>query len=225
MNMHLGIRGKHEHAKQHREAGNQPQKFPSCEPHENSVVKNAGRRFRFRWLTITVAWAVLGLGTLFVRADYNPERSGFCKTYPTSYQGWQSSFLAGNGKIGIMVFGNPLNETVIYNDRGFNLAGNGGRSFARISNADLETIKDDCVKGRNRVTVKSLSWDMSAHTVNATVKSDIDQEITLIERSGIKTLKSSAAVGTSPVGEIARVVRLKAGVSTPLSIELATPQH
>jgi alpha-L-fucosidase 2 len=81
------------------------------------------------------------------RADYNPNRIGFCTTYPTSYKGWQSSFLAGNGKIGIMVFGDPLNETVIYNDRGFNLAGNGSRTFAQISDTDLETIKDDCVKG------------------------------------------------------------------------------
>lgn len=89
----------------------------------------------------------MALGAPFVRADYNPERIGFCKTCPTSYHGWQSSFLAGNGKIAIMVFGNPLNETVIYNDRGFNLAGKGSRSFARISDADLETIKDDCVKG------------------------------------------------------------------------------
>ena len=76
------------------------------------------------------------------------------------------------------------------------------------------------VKGRNRTTVESLSWDMSANTVNAMVKSDIDQQITLIERSGIRTLTSSAAVGVSPLGDIARVVQLKAGVSTPISIEL-----
>jgi hypothetical protein len=76
------------------------------------------------------------------------------------------------------------------------------------------------VKGRNRTTVESLCWDMSANTVNATVKSDIDQEITVIERSGIKTLNSSAAVGASPLGDIARVIRLKAGVSTPISLGL-----
>jgi len=76
------------------------------------------------------------------------------------------------------------------------------------------------VKERNRTTIESLSWDMNANTVNATVKSDIDQDITLIERSGIKTLTSPAPAGVSPLGDIARVIQLKAGVSTPISIAL-----
>jgi len=76
------------------------------------------------------------------------------------------------------------------------------------------------VKGRNRTTVESLDWDMSANTLNATVKSDIDQDITIIGRSGIKTLKCGAPTEASPLGNIARVIRFKAGVSTPLTLEL-----
>lgn len=99
------------------------------------------------WQAFIVVCGLAVWGAPLAHADYNPDRIGFCTTYPTSYKGWQSSFLAGNGKVGIMVFGDPLNETVIYNDRGFNLAGNGSRTFAQISDTDLETIKDDCVKG------------------------------------------------------------------------------
>jgi len=40
-----------------------------------------------------------------------------------------------------------LDETVVYDDRGFNLAKTSDRSFDQISDADLETIKTDCANG------------------------------------------------------------------------------
>jgi len=48
-----------------------------------------------------------------------------------------------------MVLGNPLNETVVFNDRGFNLANADApaRSFDQVSPADLETIRNDCASG------------------------------------------------------------------------------
>jgi hypothetical protein len=76
------------------------------------------------------------------------------------------------------------------------------------------------VKGRNRITVESLSWDLSVNSVNCILKSDIDQTITLIERSGIKNLTTSATIGPSPLGQIARKIFLKAGKATNITIEL-----
>jgi len=93
-------------------------------------------------LLVAAFWVPIG-----VRADYNPQRIGFSHSYPATYADWANAFLAGNGYMGIMVFGNPLNETVVYNDRGFNLAKTVDRSFTQVGNADLETIKNDCVNG------------------------------------------------------------------------------
>jgi hypothetical protein len=76
------------------------------------------------------------------------------------------------------------------------------------------------VKGRNRVTVHNLSWTINNNSINCTLQSDIDQNITLIERSGIGSISTSATVSSSPLGQIARVVHLQAGVSTPVSLVL-----
>jgi len=76
------------------------------------------------------------------------------------------------------------------------------------------------VKGRNRVTVQSLSWNMTNNSVNCALQSDIDQDITLIERSGINTISTGASVTPSPLGQIARVIQLQAGVSTSITIGL-----
>jgi alpha-L-fucosidase 2 len=81
------------------------------------------------------------------QAQYNPERIGISYSYPTVFKDWTNAFLAGNGKMGIIVFGNPLNETVIYNDRGFNQAKTHDRTFAQVSAADLAEIKADCAAG------------------------------------------------------------------------------
>ncbi|MDB5118013.1 MAG: hypothetical protein JWQ79_3505 [Mucilaginibacter sp.] len=76
------------------------------------------------------------------------------------------------------------------------------------------------IKGRNRVTIKNLSWDMTHKTVNCTLISAIDQKITLIERQGIKSIKTTVKVKTSPLREIARVIELKAGIKTNLTVQL-----
>ena len=84
------------------------------------------------------------LGQNIVQADYNPLREGFSYTYPTSYDQWPDAFVAGNGKIGIMVFGDPLHDTIIYNDRGFFMApkiGREERTFNQVSAAVLEAPK------------------------------------------------------------------------------------
>lgn len=78
------------------------------------------------------------------------KRMGLSDTYPTSYSDWANGFLSGNGKMGIIVFGNPLQETVVYNDRGFNLAANENspeRTFNDVSDEMLEAIKKACASG------------------------------------------------------------------------------
>ena len=78
------------------------------------------------------------------------------------------------------------------------------------------------VRGRNRVRVQSLSWDIAAHTVAATVTSDITQTVTLICRRGIGSIATTAAVSASPLGDHARQVSLTAGASTTITITLPT---
>lgn len=76
------------------------------------------------------------------------------------------------------------------------------------------------VKGRNRVTVVSLSWNLANFILNATLLSDITQDVTLISRRGISSITSSAILASSPVGTFARVISLQAGISTTVSITL-----
>jgi alpha-L-fucosidase 2 len=76
------------------------------------------------------------------------------------------------------------------------------------------------VKGRNLVTVVSLNWNLATFTLNATLQSDITQNVTLISRRGIGSITSSAPLASSPVGSFARVISLQAGVSTSVSITL-----
>jgi alpha-L-fucosidase 2 len=76
------------------------------------------------------------------------------------------------------------------------------------------------MKGRNRVTIESLNWDLTNKAVNCTLKSDIDQDITLIERHGINQINTKTRVIQSPLGQIARIVHLTKGVSTHISIKL-----
>jgi alpha-L-fucosidase 2 len=56
--------------------------------------------------------------------------------------------------------------------------------------------------------------------VKCTIKSDIDQNLTLIERSGMASLSSDAAVNESPLGPIAKIIVLKAAASTSISIKV-----
>ena len=103
--------------------------------------------------------------TVTVPSDYNPERMGFSR-YCTNYSEWTNAYLAGNGRMGIMVFGNPLNDTVIYNDRGFNIAAPAGapiRTFAQVSAANLAAIKSDCARGdyadADNLAASSAGWN------------------------------------------------------------------
>lgn len=97
-----------------------------------------------------------------VYADNVPQRKGFSYSYPVSFSDWANAYLAGNGKMGIMVFGNPLNETIIYNDRGFNLAKTNDRSFSQVKDSDISAIRNYCAIGNfeaaNRLAVESSVW-------------------------------------------------------------------
>ncbi len=102
---------------------------------------------------------------VFIPSSDNSIRIGFSDEYVTNYSDWADAFLAGNGQMGIMVFGNPLNDTIIYNDRGFNLAASTNapfRTFAQVSTADLTTIKSNCVAGNfataDNLAVSSADW-------------------------------------------------------------------
>lgn len=78
------------------------------------------------------------------------QRKGFSHTYPTAYADWENGFLSGNGKMGIIVFGDPLNDTVVYNDRGFNKAASTNtptRTFNDVPQETLDAIKKACVEG------------------------------------------------------------------------------
>ncbi|MGC0342417.1 glycosyl hydrolase family 95 catalytic domain-containing protein [Streptomyces sp. SLBN-8D4] len=85
---------------------------------------------------------------------------------------------------------------------------------------DKGTIKG--VRGRNRITVQSLSWDTAARTATVTLTSDIDQNITFICRRGITSISTGAKVTMSSLGNHARIVSLTAGTSTTITIGLLT---
>ncbi|MDQ0936539.1 glycosyl hydrolase family 95 catalytic domain-containing protein [Streptomyces turgidiscabies] len=82
------------------------------------------------------------------------------------------------------------------------------------------TIKG--VRGRNRVTVQSLSWDTAARTATVRLTSDIDQDITFICRRGITSVSTGATVTASALGSHARVLSLTAGTSTTITVGLLT---
>lgn len=124
-------------------------------------------QLKFKKYHISALFVLFGLilSSPEARADYNPQRTGFSYTYPTQYSDWENAFLAGNGKLGVMVFGNPLNDTVVYNDRGFNMAASTNspvRSFAQVSASDLATIRSNCAAGNfaaaNRLAVRSANY-------------------------------------------------------------------
>jgi hypothetical protein len=77
------------------------------------------------------------------------------------------------------------------------------------------------VKGRDRLTIQNLSWNMDSNSVHCTLKSDIDQSLTLIERRGIETIITGLDTSPSPLGRIARNIQLKAGQSTDIALGLS----
>ena len=60
------------------------------------------------------------------------QRKGISYIWPTKYEEWADGFLAGNGTLGIIVFGDPLKETVIFNHQKFNIAATRPRSFSQV---------------------------------------------------------------------------------------------
>jgi hypothetical protein len=76
------------------------------------------------------------------------------------------------------------------------------------------------IKARNRVTIENLSWDLDKNTIECTLKSDIDQQITLVQRRGIKSISTSAKVGPSSIGNTARVIEMKAEQSVKISFQV-----
>ena len=94
-----------------------------------------------------------------------PLRKNFSETYPTEYSEWMNALMAGNGKMGVMVFGNPLKETIIYNDRGFNNApttSRPSRTFNTMTPENLQQIKDYLVvenwREANRLANTLVGW-------------------------------------------------------------------
>ncbi|MGI6265181.1 MAG: glycoside hydrolase N-terminal domain-containing protein, partial [Acutalibacteraceae bacterium] len=78
------------------------------------------------------------------------QRMGISDRYPTTYGDWENGFMTGNGKMGIIVFGDPLSDTVVFCDRGFNKAAdknNPTRTFNEVSGEMLEAIKKACAGG------------------------------------------------------------------------------
>lgn len=77
--------------------------------------------------------------------ELNGMITGISRNYPKEYKDWQEAFVAGDGKIGMMVFGNPLEETVILNDRKFFVAATTDkpeRTINTVSQEDLDQIKE-----------------------------------------------------------------------------------
>ncbi|WP_318348560.1 glycosyl hydrolase family 95 catalytic domain-containing protein [Aquipluma nitroreducens] len=104
----------------------------------------------------------LVLNNISAQERDKPQRFGFSYSFPETYRDWPNAFMAGNGKMGIIVFCNPLNETVIFNDRGFFMASTSERKFNQVSKEDLNTIRDYCINGdykmANTLAVKAAGW-------------------------------------------------------------------
>lgn len=93
-------------------------------------------------------------------------RQGLSYTYPTAYADWANGFLSGNGKMGIIVFGNPLDDTIVYSDRGFNIAANVNtptRSFNEVGAEMLQAIKKACAEGDFK-TANDLAFEAHGWT-------------------------------------------------------------
>ncbi|MFG2040574.1 discoidin domain-containing protein [Dactylosporangium sp. NPDC048998] len=74
-------------------------------------------------------------------------------TYPQTYTDWANGLLAGNGKQGIIVFGNPRNETTVFDDKDFFMARTEARphrTFNTVSASDINRIRDLLIAGQYR---------------------------------------------------------------------------
>ncbi|MDR0431071.1 MAG: glycoside hydrolase N-terminal domain-containing protein [Tannerellaceae bacterium] len=86
------------------------------------------------------------IGTIAVSAKNPVQRKSILFDYPKEYNDWPNGLMAGNGKMGVIVFGDPLNERVIYNDRKFFMAASNERTFNTVSAVNLKKIRDYCVE-------------------------------------------------------------------------------
>ena len=104
------------------------------------------KRSIWKFALLVAVFFVCSKGNIsFAQTGFNRQRIGLSYEYPKAYKDWANGFLAGNGKMGIIVFGNPLDETVIFNDRKFYMAAVDSlrdRSFNQVSAADLKLIRD-----------------------------------------------------------------------------------
>ena len=66
-------------------------------------------------------------------------RSGHSYSHPLRYQDWEEGMLTGNGTMGALVFGDPTNDTIIYNHRLFNLAATTSRPTRTYNNMNEHT--------------------------------------------------------------------------------------
>lgn len=106
------------------------------------------KKLRMKWVLLLGLMICNGMITsISAQTGYREQRIGLSYEYPQEYGDWANGFLAGNGKMGIIVFGNPLDETVIFNDRRFFMAASTSspeRSFNQVSESDLKSIRDYC---------------------------------------------------------------------------------
>jgi hypothetical protein len=76
------------------------------------------------------------------------------------------------------------------------------------------------VRGRNRVRIDMLTWDLAARTATVALTSAVTQNITLISRRGMTSISTPATVASSPLGSHARVISLAAGQQVRVTVEL-----
>ncbi|MDR0425124.1 MAG: discoidin domain-containing protein [Clostridiales Family XIII bacterium] len=96
---------------------------------------------------------------------YDNAAKAFSTTYPGSYSEWTNGLLAGNGKLGAIIFGDPLNETVVFNDKEFWMARTESRpyrTFKVFSQEELQEIRSLLLAGSwaaaNRAATPSGYW-------------------------------------------------------------------
>lgn len=74
------------------------------------------------------------------------------------------------------------------------------------------------IKGRNRTTIEELTWDTENREMQVTLRSAIDQQLSLVHRDGIKALQTTVDVDSSDLGEQFRKLTLPAGEAVKLRV-------
>ncbi|GAA0428180.1 hypothetical protein Acor_66810 [Acrocarpospora corrugata] len=81
----------------------------------------------------------------------NPATRALSTSYPRAYADWEDGLLAGDGKQGIIAFGDPRDETVVFNDRDFFMARSQTRphrTFNTVSQENIKKIRDLLIAGK-----------------------------------------------------------------------------